>query len=65
MKNRKGSKPVLLDSCPKEGEREVVPRTAGQDERFLAAVQVAIDEADRGEFIEHEEVVRRVAELLP
>jgi predicted transcriptional regulator len=31
---------------------------------FVAAVKVGLDEADRGELLEHEEVVERIERLL-
>lgn len=44
--------------------KSVLLRVIEDNERFLAAVQVGIDQADRGEFIAHEEVKERIDRLL-
>ena len=40
--------------------KHVLLRLIEENERFLAAVQMGIDQADRGEFIAHEEVEERI-----
>jgi len=44
--------------------KNVLLRVIEDNERFLAAVQVGIDQAERGEFIAHEEVKERIDRLL-
>lgn len=44
--------------------KDVLLRLIEHNERYLAAVQVGIDQADRGEFIAHEEVQERINRLL-
>jgi predicted transcriptional regulator len=44
--------------------KDVLLRMLEDNERFLAEVQVGVDQADRGEFVEHEEVKKRIDRLL-
>ena len=44
--------------------KDAVLRLLEEDKRFLAAVQIGIDQADRGEFIAHEEVLERIERIL-
>jgi len=44
--------------------KDVLLRLIEDNERFLAAVKVGVDQADRGEFIAHEEVRQRINRLL-
>jgi predicted transcriptional regulator len=49
---------------PQEFAKDVLLRTLEDNERFLVAVQVGIDQADRGEFVSHEEVKARIERFL-
>lgn len=44
--------------------KDLLLRMIEDNERFLAAIQVGIDQADRGEFISHEDVKGRIDRLL-
>jgi predicted transcriptional regulator len=60
----------LAQMATKEGtdaERlvaEVVTRYLDEEARFLAAVRVGIEQADRGEFIEEDEMDARIEQML-
>jgi predicted transcriptional regulator len=43
---------------------EAVERLVGYDEWFLRQVEIGLAQADRGEFLEHEEVVARTEDLI-
>ena len=49
---------------PENLVNEAALRLVEEDARFLAAVQRGIDQADRGELIDHEEVVARIERRL-
>jgi predicted transcriptional regulator len=44
--------------------KETVARMLDRQARFIAGVQRGIEQADRGEFIEHDEVLARLDRLL-
>jgi predicted transcriptional regulator len=44
--------------------KETVSRMLENQARFIAGVQNGIDQADRGEFAEHQEVVNRIEQLF-
>jgi predicted transcriptional regulator len=44
--------------------KDVLVRVLEDNERFLAAVQVGIDQADQGDFMAHDEVKERIERLL-
>jgi len=44
--------------------REAVKRYIEDDARFIAAVMKGLDSLDRGEFVSHEEVGRRIDRLF-
>ena len=50
--------------APEQFIEETMARVLSNRARYLAAVQEGIDQADRGEFIEHEEVVENVERIL-
>ncbi len=43
---------------------ELLEHYLAQDEEFRASVRRAIDQADRGELIDHEEVVERIESMF-
>jgi len=43
---------------------QVLSRYLEDDKRFIEAVNIGIAAADRGEFVEHEEVGRRIKQIL-
>ncbi len=43
---------------------EAVERLVGYDEWFLRQVEIGLAQADRGELLEHEEVVARMEDLI-
>jgi len=43
--------------------KETVARMLENQARFVAGVQRGIEQADRGEFVEHQDVLRRIDEL--
>ena len=44
--------------------KDTVARMLENQARFLAGVQRGIEQADRGEFVEHQEVVNRIERLF-
>ena len=44
--------------------KETVARMLDNQARFIAGVQSGIEQADRGEFVEHQEVLHRIDRLL-
>ncbi len=44
--------------------KDTVARMLENQARFLAGVQRGLDQADRGEFVEHKEVVNRIDRLF-
>jgi len=44
--------------------KDTVTRMLENQARFIAGVQKGIDQADRGEFVEHQEVVSRIEQLF-
>jgi predicted transcriptional regulator len=44
--------------------KEAVERLVGYDEWFLRQVEIGLGQIDRGEFVEHEEVARRIENLI-
>jgi predicted transcriptional regulator len=44
--------------------KETVSRMLENQARFIAGVQNGTDQADRGEFAEHQEVVNRIEQLF-
>lgn len=44
--------------------KEAVERLVGYDEWFLRQVEIGLEQIDRGEFVEHEEVARRTENLI-
>ena len=44
--------------------KHAVLRFIEDNERFLAAVQIGIDQADRGDFVSHDEVKERISRLF-
>jgi len=44
--------------------KETVTRMLENQARFIAGVQKGIDQADRGEFSDHQEVVNRIEQLF-
>lgn len=44
--------------------RDAVTRMLENQARFVAGVQRGIEQADRGEFVEHEDVLRRIDRLF-
>jgi predicted transcriptional regulator len=44
--------------------RETVNRMLDNQARFIAGVQRGIEHADRGEFVEHQEVLNRIDRLF-
>jgi predicted transcriptional regulator len=44
--------------------RETVSRMLENQARFIAGVQKGIDQADHGELVEHQEVLRRIERLF-
>ena len=44
--------------------KDAALRLLEEDEHFLAAVQIGIDQADRGEFTAHEEVLERIERIF-
>ena len=44
--------------------KDIVLRSLEDNARFLAAVDEGIAQADRGEFVKHEEVVKRINRVL-
>jgi predicted transcriptional regulator len=44
--------------------RDAVARMLEDQARFIAGVQRGIEQAGRGEFVEHQEVVNRIGKLL-
>ncbi len=44
--------------------KDIVLRSLEDNARFLAAVDEGIAQADRGEFVEHEEVLKRIDRIL-
>jgi len=44
--------------------KETVSRMLENQARFIAGVQQGIDQADRGELVEHQEVVKRIEQLF-
>jgi predicted transcriptional regulator len=53
-----------VQKTPSELVVEAALRVLDEDERFLAFVQEGIDQADRGEFIEEDEMDGRVERML-
>ena len=49
---------------PEQVAQDIIDRALADDTRFREAVRVGIEQADRGEFIEEEEMDARVARLL-
>ena len=49
---------------PEQFAKDVILRTLEDNERFLATVRVGVDQADRAEFVSHEEVKGRIDRLL-
>ncbi len=43
---------------------DTVARMLENQARFIAGVQRGIEQADRGEFVEHQDVLNRIARLL-
>ena len=43
---------------------QVLSRYLEDDKRFIEAVNIGIAAADRGEFLEHDEVGRRIKQIL-
>jgi predicted transcriptional regulator len=43
---------------------QVLSRYLEDDKRFIEAVNIGIAAADRGEFVEHDEVGRRIKQIL-
>ena len=43
---------------------EIVSNTLQQQARFVEGVKRGIDSADRGDLIDHEEVVKRIEQIL-
>jgi hypothetical protein len=50
--------------APEQVVTELVTKALEDDARFREAVQLGIDQANRGEFIEEEEMDARVREML-
>jgi len=44
--------------------KDTVARMLENQNRFIAGVQRGIEQADRGEFVEHADVVKRIGRLL-
>lgn len=44
--------------------KETVARMLDNQARFIAGVQSGIEQADRGEFVEHQEVLHRIDRLF-
>jgi predicted transcriptional regulator len=44
--------------------KETVSRMLENQARFIAGVQKGIDQADHGEFVEHQEVLNRIDQLF-
>ena len=44
--------------------KETVNRMLENQARFIAGVQKGIDQADHGEFVEHQEVLNRIDQLF-
>lgn len=49
---------------PDELARQVLSRYLEDDNRFIEAVNAGLAAADRGDFVEHEEVGSRVKQIL-
>ena len=49
---------------PDELAQRVLSHYLEDDKHFVEAVNIGLAAADRGEFIEHEEVVKRVKQIL-
>lgn len=54
----------LQGKSAEELAKDVLLRMIEENERFLAAVQLGIEQADRGEFIAHDQVKERIDRLL-
>ena len=44
--------------------KDTVARMLEDQARFIAGVQRGIEQADRGEFVEHQDVVKRIGSLF-
>ncbi len=44
--------------------RDIVAKAIAEEAEFFAAVQVGLDQAERGELLEHEEVIARIDRRL-
>ena len=44
--------------------KEAVERLVGYDEWFLRQVEIGLEQINRGEFLEHEEVAARIENLI-
>jgi predicted transcriptional regulator len=49
---------------PDELARQVLSRYLEDDTRFIEAVNVGLAAAERGDFVEHEEVGRKLKQIL-
>ena len=49
---------------PEQLVKEAVNRMLENQARFIAGVQRGLEQADRGEFVEHKEVIDRVSRLF-
>jgi predicted transcriptional regulator len=57
----------VASACGKDAEqlvKETVSRMLENQARFIAGVQKGIDQADHGEFVEHQEVLNRIDQLF-
>ena len=49
---------------PEQLVKDTVARMLEDQARFIAGVQKGIEQADRGEFVEHQDVVNRIDRLF-